>query len=519
MKKVYILLIAGLLLFSTQTMAQVSQVAPTESVKQAEKPQIEKKRSVSGINVSGYNAFHEIAGSEDYDSKVHLLIKETSFGFPRIRFMNTIYSTPGNNRFWDLTADVYDANSNNDYYSIKYGSSANASLSLSPTGKAGIGIDAPSAVLDVLGQGNWDLASGSTGDFRVGSEANNFRIGVATGGGGAGDVRLYGKRLIFGTGTADRMTITNDGVGINWQTPNSRLDVYQTGLNVAAWGGYTRNLRASAMFNGTHAILNDPYDAIGVASHGNWASSGFNNIGVLGTAGNTGYDNVGVQGYVNENSVSSNYLFGMRALALQAGTGNTYGLYASASGVGTATRYGIYATVSGTGTSYAGYFNGNVYVSGTLAKSAGTFKIDHPLDPENKYLSHSFVESPDMMNVYNGNTTTDNAGNATISLPAYFEALNKDFRYQLTVIGGEFGQAIVSSEVKNNQFGIKTDKPNLKVSWQVTGIRQDAYANANRVVPETEKAKDEKGKYLNPEVFKQSKSANIHYINENRVVD
>ena len=42
-----------------------------------------------------------------------------------------------------------------------------------------------------------------------------------------------------------------------------------------------------------------------------------------------------------------------------------------------------------------------------LSKSIGTFKIDHPLDPANKYLSHSFVELPDMMNIYNGNVMTD----------------------------------------------------------------------------------------------------------------
>ena len=78
---------------------------------------------------------------------------------------------------------------------------------------------------------------------------------------------------------------------------------------------------------------------------------------------------------------------------------------------------------------------GNMHVSGTLSKTAGSFKIDHPLDPENRWLSHSFVESPDMMNVYNGNAELDDAGKATVKLPAYFEALNRDFRYQLTAVG------------------------------------------------------------------------------------
>jgi hypothetical protein len=89
---------------------------------------------------------------------------------------------------------------------------------------------------------------------------------------------------------------------------------------------------------------------------------------------------------------------------------------------------------------------GNLNVGGTLTKHAGAFRIDHPLDPEHKFLSHSFVESPDMMNLYNGNVTTDARGLATVVLPAYFEALNQDFRYQLTVIG-RFAQAIVAREI------------------------------------------------------------------------
>ncbi len=86
------------------------------------------------------------------------------------------------------------------------------------------------------------------------------------------------------------------------------------------------------------------------------------------------------------------------------------------------------------GTGRAAYFSGDVYVNGTLGKAGGGFKIDHPLDPANQYLQHSFVESPDMMNVYNGNIRTDANGEATVMLPL-FEALNRDFRYQLTVIG------------------------------------------------------------------------------------
>src|SRR5207253_1304121 len=85
-------------------------------------------------------------------------------------------------------------------------------------------------------------------------------------------------------------------------------------------------------------------------------------------------------------------------------------------------------------------------------------------------------------------------------LPAWFETLNRDFRYQLTVIG-QFAQAIVASEIANHIFVIKTDKPNVKVSCQVTGIRQDAWANAHRMQVEVDKETKARGHYIHPELF------------------
>jgi hypothetical protein len=160
--------------------------------------------------------------------------------------------------------------------------------------------------------------------------------------------------------------------------------------------------------------------------------------------------------------------------------------------------------------SLAGRFEGNVTITGTLAKGAGTFKIDHPLDPANKYLSHSFVESPDMMNIYNGNVTLDKKGQAIVKMPDYFTALNREFRYQLTCIGG-FAPVYVAQEIKSNLFKVAGGKPGMKVSWMVTGVRKDAYANANRVVAVEEKKGRERGAYLHPELFGQPKEKAIGY--------
>jgi len=152
------------------------------------------------------------------------------------------------------------------------------------------------------------------------------------------------------------------------------------------------------------------------------------------------------------------------------------------------------------GPGWAGTFNGDVQVIGNLAKSGGGFKIDHPLDPANKYLYHSFVESPDMKNVYDGVVTLDGRGEAVVELPEWFETLNRDFRYQLTCIGG-FAPVYIAEEVAGNRFKIAGGRAGMKISWQVTGIRQDPWANAHRIPVEIEKPDREQGYYLHPELY------------------
>lgn len=202
--------------------------------------------------------------------------------------------------------------------------------------------------------------------------------------------------------------------------------------------------------------------------------------------------------------------------------GNGVGVYGDATGTNAAGVYGENSSGAGvwgkstgagsaiygqnTGNGLAGRFTGpvavegNLVVQGTLFKSAGSFRIDHPLDPANKFLSHSFVESPDMKNIYDGNVTTDASGTATVILPDYFAALNRDCRYQLTVLG-QFAQAIVSRKIGGNSFEIRTDKPGVEVSWQVTGIRQDAYAQAHPIAVEEAKPTEDQGMYLFPAGF------------------
>ncbi len=159
----------------------------------------------------------------------------------------------------------------------------------------------------------------------------------------------------------------------------------------------------------------------------------------------------------------------------------------------------------------AGEFNGNVSISGSLSQAGGSFKIDDPVDPENRYLYHSSVESPDMKNIYDGVAVLDADGDAAIQLPDWFQALNRDFRYQLTCIGG-FAPVYISQEVSNNQFSIAGGKAGMRVSWQVTGIREDPWANAHRIPVEQEKNAQERGSYLHPEVYNASPDRNVFVI-------
>ena len=144
-------------------------------------------------------------------------------------------------------------------------------------------------------------------------------------------------------------------------------------------------------------------------------------------------------------------------------------------------------------------FEGNLTVTGAMSKGAGTFLIDHPLDPKNKLLYHSFVESPDVKNLYDGIAVLDEEGTVTIQLPSYFEALNEGFRYQFFPHDQSMPNLYIVKEVENNSFSISGGEPNGRISWQVTGIRHDPYILANPIIPEVDKGPDEirdKGEYL-----------------------
>lgn len=100
-----------------------------------------------------------------------------------------------------------------------------------------------------------------------------------------------------------------------------------------------------------------------------------------------------------------------------------------------------------------------------------------------------------------------------LALSSYEVAAKPDFRYQLTVMG-EFAQAIVARRISHNQFVIRTSKPSVEVSWQVTGVRHDAYAQAHRIMVEQEKPEPERGHYLYPDLFGKSSGKIVAGVGE-----
>lgn len=173
-------------------------------------------------------------------------------------------------------------------------------------------------------------------------------------------------------------------------------------------------------------------------------------------------------------------------------------------------------TVQGPSGGYAAVFTGAVQISDFLHVSgpiyAGTkdFMIDHPLDTANKYLVHACVESDRMATVYNGHAILDASGAAWVQFPDWFQALNKDFEYHITCIGG-FAPVYIAHEIENNRFQIAGGRAGMKVSWQVTGVRQDAYANAHPLAVEEDKAQKDRGKYLYPKELGMPEELGIYY--------
>jgi hypothetical protein len=260
-------------------------------------------------------------------------------------------------------------------------------------------------------------------------------------------------------------------------------------------------LFASSVGDGDSIPSGTQLNGIAIRGEGN----GLRGIGVSGKGATAGVfgsastGGAGIYGRTTGGFTQNGITAGVRGDGNGAGTSAVAGF----NNLGTA----IYGQSSGNNN--AGFFSGNVTVTGDLqVNGSKNFKIDHPLDPANKYLIHAAIESNEMKNIYDGVAVIGADGMATVTLPSYFGALNVEYRYQLTCIGGH-APVFVAEEISKNQFKIGGGKPGMKVSWQVTGVRNDAAAVSRPLQVELDKVGSEIGKYINPEAFGQPVTKSI----------
>ncbi|MFG2396912.1 autotransporter outer membrane beta-barrel domain-containing protein [Streptomyces lydicus] len=332
-----------------------------------------------------------------------------------------------------------------------------------PGGAGTLGINQESQGVGVLGR-----ADASTGTAVLGTSGQGTGVAGRSKGAnpGVAGVSKDGDG-VTGTSTA------GNGVSGTSTAGNGVSGISAAGgTGVVAGSQSGKGLKADSVTG--NGILGTSFDGIGILGQcGHTDAGGFgfgfspnNAPGVMGTS----FNGSGVHGF----SFSS---AGMRAI------GNV----------------GIVAD----GEPLAGDFRGDVQVSGTLTQGGGGTHIDHPLDPENRFLDHAFVQSPEMKNVYDGTATLDDRGTATVQLPYWFDALNENVQYQLTAIGGPAPSLHISSPVEENRFAIAGGDPGQQVCWQVTGARRDAWARTHPVVADGKKEAEERGYYLHPEAHGQ----------------
>jgi hypothetical protein len=338
------------------------------------------------------------------------------------------------------------------------------------------------------------------------------------------------QALVVKTANVERLRVGSTGaVGIGTTAPAGQLNVVSasqiaikgdytgSGSSAGVRGSTTSHAANASAISGVLASTGTPGagsaavlgtvtvkkdTGVGVLGHHEGTGAGVQGLSASGTTEQIhpggGFDKAGGEfcgpiGVIGAASTDSETGYGVVGIAENTGGA---GVYAVAGGGATALITQGDALFLGDAD-----VDGDLAVDGTLTKAGGSFKIDHPLAPAEKYLSHSFVESPDMKNIYDGTATLDDAGSATVTMPAWFEPLNRDFRYQLTALDSPAPNLHVSRRISDAAFTVGGGSAGQEVSWQVTGIRQDAWANANRIPVESDKPANLRNTYIHPELF------------------
>jgi hypothetical protein len=339
-------------------------------------------------------------------------------------------------------------------------------LSVAPTGNIGIGISAQQARRPLHVEGHEIHSGGSAGGFSFADR----NVGSFVEGPNAGQRWVWyaqnGIARLWSGGDQLSIQLNPPGVGPG-------LDVHRR-MRVRQGGDHSAGIWFFQDGQGDRGF-------VGMADNTQ-----------IGFWGNTG------AGWGITMDTSSGRLSANRGINAAGGGGLFSAGVLATGGIGVQAEAPLAVFAKTTTGSWAGYFDGDVRVIGTLTKTRLQFEIDHPLDPANKFLRHSAIESDEMKNIYDGVAQLDSQGHAEVVLPDWFEALNENFRYQLTPIGAPAPDLHIAGELRDGRFSIAGGQPGSTVCWQVSGVRHDAYAKAHPLQVESEKSRDEAGLYLHP---------------------
>ncbi len=333
------------------------------------------------------------------------------------------------------------------------------------------------------------------GDFRSASVDGRGIFGYATSPSGRGIGGDFRSDSTTGTGVIGRTTATTGKtVGGSFLTASSNGIAIQAG---------------STSTNGaTYAGVFDTATTDSTSSAGLFRANGTNGnvvaiqarVTASGSFLSTAISAIGLNGYGGNFSALSDGGWGIRT------TGDNRGIYAtSTKGTGVegissnANNYGTRGYTPSGGTGAAVYAQGVLAASGTK-----TMRIDHPDDPENKYLLQYCAEGDTPQLQYRGVVKLDASGNATVALPRYFDKINRDPSYQLTAIGAPMPNLYVAQKAANNEFKIAGGKAFAEVSWTVIGIRNDRFVQQYGAKTEIDKPDEAKGTYLMPELYNKA---------------
>jgi hypothetical protein len=296
--------------------------------------------------------------------------------------------------------------------------------------------------------------------------------------------------------TLDISNSSNNGSAVNVSASNIGVSAIGGGVGVSGEGGFA-----------------------GILADGSDGSAFQGGIGVHATGGNSnggfGGDAVNAKGGDSVNDAGGNGINAVGGFSANPSFSGGHGIVAKG-GIGVnGALDGLAALFFGNVRTVAvfGGNRGDLDVAGNLNVHGGTknFKIDHPLDPANKYLYHAAIESSEVLNVYSGNVKLDANGEALVPLPEWFESINRDFRYSLTPIGVPAPGLFIAQEITDNRFKIAGGAPGSRVSWQVTGVRSDAVMLKHPFKVEEDKRANEKGYYLDPDAYDQPAEKSIDW--------